>query len=137
MIGRPPRPTRTDTLFPYTTLFRSLFQKLRRHDALLTHQLINLADVKAMMAVNRTERAADGEMAADKYKRLGERLFRIPPDGLERGKMFELVSCQQVGSRFHVVEWASPVWRCHDSFRIEQGKRVEPKRFGQAKMAKQ
>src|SRR3546814_3685655 len=78
-----------------------------------------------MMAVNRPEKAADGEMAADKYKRLGERLFRIAPDGLERGKMFELVSCQQVGSRFHVVEWASPVWRCHDSFRIEQGKSVE------------
>src|SRR3546814_9146273 len=74
--------------------------------------------VIAMMAVNRPEKAADGEMAADKYKRLGERLFRIAPDGLERGKMFELVSCQQVGSRFHVVEWASPVWRCHDSFQI-------------------
>src|SRR3546814_13864777 len=27
MIRRPPRSTRTDTLFPYTTLFRSLFQK--------------------------------------------------------------------------------------------------------------
>src|SRR3546814_16276616 len=26
MIGRPPRSTRTDTLFPYTTLFRSLGQ---------------------------------------------------------------------------------------------------------------
>src|SRR3546814_1251595 len=26
MIRRPPRATRTDTLFPYTTLFRSLFQ---------------------------------------------------------------------------------------------------------------
>src|SRR3546814_5409120 len=26
MIRRPPRSTRTDTLFPYTTLFRSLFQ---------------------------------------------------------------------------------------------------------------
>src|SRR3546814_10944057 len=26
MIGRPPRSTRTDTLFPYTTLFRSLEQ---------------------------------------------------------------------------------------------------------------
>src|SRR3546814_9002919 len=25
MIRRPPRPTRTDTLFPYTTLFRSRF----------------------------------------------------------------------------------------------------------------
>src|SRR3546814_19193611 len=26
MIRRPPRSTRTDTLFPYTTLFRSLFK---------------------------------------------------------------------------------------------------------------
>src|SRR3546814_17792103 len=30
MIRRPPRSTRTDTLFPYTTLFRS-GRKLRRH----------------------------------------------------------------------------------------------------------
>src|SRR3546814_3620502 len=30
MIRRPPRSTRTDTLFPYTTLFRS--QRWRRHD---------------------------------------------------------------------------------------------------------
>src|SRR3546814_2172469 len=28
MIRRPPRSTRTDTLFPYTTLFRSLFRRL-------------------------------------------------------------------------------------------------------------
>src|SRR3546814_1916477 len=28
MIRRPPRSTRTDTLFPYTTLFRSLSQEL-------------------------------------------------------------------------------------------------------------
>src|SRR3546814_6983231 len=27
MIPRPPRSTRTDTLFPYTTLFRSSYQK--------------------------------------------------------------------------------------------------------------
>src|SRR3546814_3145252 len=27
MIRRPPRATRTDTLFPYTTLFRSLFHQ--------------------------------------------------------------------------------------------------------------
>src|SRR3546814_10485219 len=27
MIRRPPRSTRTDTLFPYTTLFRSVFGK--------------------------------------------------------------------------------------------------------------
>src|SRR3546814_14843755 len=28
MIRRPPRSTRTDTLFPYTTLFRSLFRNI-------------------------------------------------------------------------------------------------------------
>src|SRR3546814_17223354 len=31
MIRRPPRSTRTDTLFPYTTLFRSLVQLDHRH----------------------------------------------------------------------------------------------------------
>src|SRR3546814_11364784 len=30
MIRRPPRSTRTDTLFPYTTLFRSLVERTRR-----------------------------------------------------------------------------------------------------------
>src|SRR3546814_13272747 len=30
MIRRPPRSTRTDTLFPYTTLFRSLSRQYRR-----------------------------------------------------------------------------------------------------------
>src|SRR3546814_14999128 len=29
MIRRPPRSTRTDTLFPYTTLFRSLFMAVK------------------------------------------------------------------------------------------------------------
>src|SRR3546814_19312364 len=31
MIRRPPRSTRTDTLFPYTTLFRSVPQRLEQH----------------------------------------------------------------------------------------------------------
>src|SRR3546814_2019774 len=33
MIRRPPRSTRTDTLFPYTTLFRSERRRDRRHAA--------------------------------------------------------------------------------------------------------
>src|SRR3546814_3252361 len=33
MIRRPPRSTRTDTLFPYTTLFRSLFVQPASGDA--------------------------------------------------------------------------------------------------------
>src|SRR3546814_2061275 len=36
MIRRPPRSTRTDTLFPYTTLFRSPFQTIERKDVGLT-----------------------------------------------------------------------------------------------------
>src|SRR3546814_11775665 len=39
MTLRPPRSTRTDTLFPYTTLFRSLGVELRR----LRRQLVLLA----------------------------------------------------------------------------------------------
>src|SRR3546814_15757068 len=35
MIRRPPRSTRTDTLFPYTTLFRSILAALRRPGILL------------------------------------------------------------------------------------------------------
>src|SRR3546814_12123017 len=31
MLRRPPRTKRTDTLFPYTTLFRSQAQRRRRH----------------------------------------------------------------------------------------------------------
>src|SRR3546814_726845 len=31
MIRRPPRSTRTDTLFPYTTLFRSRHRRRHRH----------------------------------------------------------------------------------------------------------
>src|SRR3546814_14126645 len=31
MIRRPPRSTRTDTLFPYTTLFRSLLRLMGQH----------------------------------------------------------------------------------------------------------
>src|SRR3546814_19470748 len=34
MIRRPPESTRTETLFPYTTLFRSRVQRRRHHEGL-------------------------------------------------------------------------------------------------------
>src|SRR3546814_3620574 len=37
MIRRPPRSTRTDTLFPYTTLFRSIVRDDQNIDSLLIH----------------------------------------------------------------------------------------------------
>src|SRR3546814_10420133 len=39
MIRRPPRSTRTDTLFPYTTLFRSHMHRVRRAVNRWTHLL--------------------------------------------------------------------------------------------------
>src|SRR3546814_11221024 len=48
MIRRPPRSTRTDALFPYTTLFRSLDVCLRVGDMLLSSGA-GAADVTATM----------------------------------------------------------------------------------------
>src|SRR3546814_13390058 len=39
MIRRPPRSTRTDTLFPYTTLFRSILKDGQRIDGRNTKQI--------------------------------------------------------------------------------------------------
>src|SRR3546814_16991450 len=43
MIRRPPRSTRTDTLFPYTTLFRSTGESQATHD-------VELMDLRARVA---------------------------------------------------------------------------------------
>src|SRR3546814_9941934 len=64
MIRRPPRSTRTDTLFPYTTLFRSL--SLRR---------IHVAGLVTV--------AAWADRAADDAGRL--RPFPIGAQGLQEG----------------------------------------------------
>src|SRR3546814_3923090 len=40
MIRRPPRSTRTDTLLPYTTLFRSLARSNLREDSYRLHRRI-------------------------------------------------------------------------------------------------
>src|SRR3546814_15517716 len=44
MIRRPPRSTRTDTLFPYTTLFRSFVQAIGRSRGGPTCKIHGLAD---------------------------------------------------------------------------------------------
>src|SRR3546814_18813670 len=48
MIRRPPRSTRTDTLFPYTTLFRSLlFLALAHEDGDMAERLQDLGTTAA------------------------------------------------------------------------------------------
>src|SRR3546814_14244655 len=56
MIRRPPRSTRTDTLFPYTTLFRSRAQLLRHSAPMFTamwlHDFLGKVDVGMPELVN-------------------------------------------------------------------------------------
>src|SRR3546814_14811472 len=47
MIRRPPRSTRTDTLFPYTTLFRSLVHDYTRKQGVEHNALVVPADAPA------------------------------------------------------------------------------------------
>src|SRR3546814_15343927 len=42
MIRRPPRSTRTDTLFPYTTLFRSIGEDAAVEEIALRHRVLDI-----------------------------------------------------------------------------------------------
>src|SRR3546814_15977916 len=50
MIQRPPRTTRTDNLFPYTTLFRSSFRHLRLRLQILVEREQRVVDHIAVVA---------------------------------------------------------------------------------------
>src|SRR3546814_13497259 len=53
MIRRPPRSTRTDTLFPYTTLFRSYFKQGTYH--LKQIEVLVLDEADRMFDLGRSE----------------------------------------------------------------------------------
>src|SRR3546814_12218544 len=58
MIRRPPRSTRTDTLFPYTTLFRSLLRgktEKRALDCCLVHKDGQAVAISARLTVTEVE----------------------------------------------------------------------------------
>src|SRR3546814_3878021 len=71
MIRRPPRSTRTDTLFPYTTLFRSFLQGLR---ALCTREGALMVVDEVMTGFRVGPRGACG-------------LYGIDPDLITLGKI--------------------------------------------------
>src|SRR3546814_18457697 len=84
MIRRPPRSTRTDTLFPYTTLFRSVRVIVDHGDDALTRS--NLADL--------------GEAALDPGKAVEARcdLFvadtHVQRDGYRRERVLNIVAAR-------------------------------------------
>src|SRR3546814_5278578 len=69
MIRRPPRSTRTDTLFPYTTLFRSLhFDAIARHD-------INPALGRAKQELDHTDRSEEHTSELQSLMRISYAVF--------------------------------------------------------------
>src|SRR3546814_13993681 len=82
MIRRPPGSTRTDTLFPYTTLFRSAVASLRQPDAALARRPDGVAGSRKL-GVGRTAKSAavrtiDGVAAGG----FGSAQFTPPEDSL-------------------------------------------------------
>src|SRR3546814_7485724 len=65
MLRRPPRSTRTDTLFPYTTLFRSVVVGVRLLAA-LRHRIGGGVGLRA----GRGDRARDGALVAAPHRHL-------------------------------------------------------------------
>src|SRR3546814_20253543 len=63
MIRRPPRSTRTDTLFPYTTLFRSLNERVGGRVLLKAETLQRTGSFKFRGAYNRISRIPERDRA--------------------------------------------------------------------------
>src|SRR3546814_4795048 len=71
MIRRPPRSTRTDTLFPYTTLFRSALEVIQKRTAQLEQQNSLGTDVQLMFLHGRALAAlGHHDQAIDLYRKM-------------------------------------------------------------------
>src|SRR3546814_17548428 len=72
MIRRPPRSTRTDTLFPYTTLFRSRRDIKRKQLSLERSGRLVMADEKKQEKAFDPEETSRGEPGVETPVDLGE-----------------------------------------------------------------
>src|SRR3546814_11099908 len=86
MIRRPPRSTRTDTLFPYTTLFRSTTLGLGAVSALLPHLGARMLHLRSNM---RREQFGDKREVLEIYDGPCEEVARIM-------MVLQLVNCMDI-----------------------------------------
>src|SRR3546814_14978984 len=102
MIRRPPRSTRTDTLFPYTTLFRSAprprswVERLTTSTQLLVTQLVSRVTTPALTSVSRDAASVDEDRPAQfsaEYHR--QRL------ALDSGQLTEMASDEIMSGTEH------------------------------------
>src|SRR3546814_10399971 len=90
MIQRPPRSTRTDTLFPYTTLFRGDEQQHRHRDQRLRQPFRHRRMVEARHPQQRHDEPDEEQQGRDREHPLQPPVMRAglgrapPPHELER-----------------------------------------------------
>src|SRR3546814_10282053 len=73
MIRRPPRSTRTDTLFPYTTLFRSA----RDRGFIFERRVLFLGELGEAQPVMREHRLVRGDQRSEEHTSELQSLMRI------------------------------------------------------------
>src|SRR3546814_919486 len=116
MIRRPPRSTRTDTLFPYTTLFRSVGQREsqvlgHRHGVVDDRELEHLGDVALLRRQRRHVLAVEQDLAARRHQQLGDEA------------VLEGVS-ELIGQPRHLARWHAGKLGADDSLRFLQRRAV-------------
>src|SRR3546814_8308978 len=114
MIRRPPRSTRTDTLFPYTTLFRSVHRTDRGvvvrvadrvhglgHD--LTQLAVGLVLALALLVLDHAALFIEG-LLVDRAEQVAHAVGLHPQRHVQRsgGHVLEVVGAVAVGGAVHV-----------------------------------
>src|SRR3546814_15545519 len=91
MIRRPPRSTRTDTLFPYTTLFRSQLLKTAKGivNLGLAHMLVVALASLVVIAHHADILADEGEAIFEIMRATGERMRQFPDDQFDEAVLIE------------------------------------------------
>src|SRR3546814_6067414 len=116
MVRRPPRSTRTDTLFPYTTLFRSLFHRVVAGIVGQRERLVRLlADRIAVLAGDAEQVALDEDRVAAP-QRLGDvadaagRQVHHVALGVQDGVAISFEADGFAAAGVHVGSWACGSW---------------------------
>src|SRR3546814_11624360 len=102
MLRPPPRSTLTDTLFPYTTLFRShtgLAASVRR--VIVGHELAQLRVGRAHVVVDRGEDGVMQALLVGRGDRLGEMLQRLGEHAVHAGRLLDAGDLDRKSTRLN------------------------------------
>src|SRR3546814_20517529 len=105
MIRRPPRSTRTDPLFPYTTLFRSQDQR-----AALGRVGVHVVEVLEIRSVGRLAMHGDG-MGLMNFLGRWRRLLGVDGKGRQKKRRGDRQDSEEAVRRLHLTQRLDPVRR--------------------------